>query len=194
MSSNKEPTSLSGESTREPPRRTQEPVTETKAANNPHHADQKKSIEREPKKAAPHVFSPIVENDLDNLVAGTKIKNKGDHVSSVAKKALAEQPIVPDEYDNQLLRPLPYMDNETAELARIIQRDIFVNNPNVRWSDVAGQADSKRILREAVIWPIRYPRLVSQFACIRTLLITIFQSLHRSTESVERCSAIWATW
>jgi katanin p60 ATPase-containing subunit A1 len=47
------------------------------------------------------------------------------------------------------------------ELADIIRRDIFVQNPNVCWDDIAGLSTSKRLLKEAVFYPMKYPQLFS---------------------------------
>ncbi|TPX60988.1 hypothetical protein SpCBS45565_g07368 [Spizellomyces sp. 'palustris'] len=61
-------------------------------------------------------------------------------------------------YDTRLLKPLPdYGNIEFRELAAIISRDIFVTNPNVRWSDIAGLARSKRLVKEAVVYPLKFP-------------------------------------
>ena len=38
-------------------------------------------------------------------------------------------------------------------------REVFVENPNVHWSDIGGLADAKQELQEAVEWPLRYGRL-----------------------------------
>jgi len=44
-------------------------------------------------------------------------------------------------------------------------REVFTEMPNVRWDDVGGLDDAKRLLREAVEWPLRYPEV---FARINT--------------------------
>jgi katanin p60 ATPase-containing subunit A1 len=63
-------------------------------------------------------------------------------------------------YDNKLLKPMPGFGNaEFRELATIISRDIFMHNPNVHWSDIAGLEGSKRLIKEAVVFPMRYPEL-----------------------------------
>jgi SpoVK/Ycf46/Vps4 family AAA+-type ATPase len=148
--------------------------------------------DREHKKITSVVAGSPQEIGLDHLISGTKIKNKAEQVLTSNKHV--DVPIVPDdEYENQLLRPLPFMDNETAELARIIQRDIFVKNPNVRWKDVAGQSDSKRILREAVIWPLRYPRLANLSICNGQTVLTSIKLVYRFTKPVERCATLWAS-
>jgi len=38
-------------------------------------------------------------------------------------------------------------------------REVSIETPNVRWSDVGGLDDVKRILRETVEWPLRYAKL-----------------------------------
>ncbi|MBI5560300.1 MAG: CDC48 family AAA ATPase [Deltaproteobacteria bacterium] len=38
-------------------------------------------------------------------------------------------------------------------------REVFVEVPDVKWTDVGGLEDIKRALREAVEWPLRYPEL-----------------------------------
>jgi transitional endoplasmic reticulum ATPase len=38
-------------------------------------------------------------------------------------------------------------------------REVFIENPDVKWEDVGGLVDVKRELREAVEWPMKYPML-----------------------------------
>ncbi|KAJ3152767.1 Katanin p60 ATPase-containing subunit A-like 2, partial [Irineochytrium annulatum] len=65
-----------------------------------------------------------------------------------------------DLYEHRLLKPLPFFENsEYRELAAIITRDIYVQNPHVKWSDIAGLSLSKRLVREAVVYPLKYPHL-----------------------------------
>jgi katanin p60 ATPase-containing subunit A1 len=102
--------------------------------------------------------------------SGSEIKETADDVgiigTSAPLKKHQEQPLnaqeVHDEtpYDNKLLKPMPGFGNaEFRELATIISRDIFMHNPNVHWSDIAGLEDSKRLIKEAVVFPMRYPEL-----------------------------------
>ena len=60
----------------------------------------------------------------------------------------------------RVLRPVPSFggDAELRGLAKTLTRDIFVSNPNVRWGDVAGLGEAKRLLREAVVMPARFPQ------------------------------------
>ncbi|OQR91458.1 katanin p60 ATPase-containing subunit A [Thraustotheca clavata] len=60
----------------------------------------------------------------------------------------------------RLLKPLPFMhDGELRPLAETITREIFQKNPNVHWDNVVGLNDAKRLLKEAVVMPIKYPQL-----------------------------------
>ncbi len=51
-----------------------------------------------------------------------------------------------------------YPDAQFRELAHIITRDIFSENPNVRWSDIAELEEAKQLLQEAVVMPLRFPQ------------------------------------
>jgi katanin p60 ATPase-containing subunit A1 len=67
-----------------------------------------------------------------------------------------------DLYESRLLKPLPgYGNAEFRELASIISRDIFMDNPNVHWNDIAGLERSKRLLRESIVYPLKFPNLFS---------------------------------
>ncbi|XP_029024660.1 katanin p60 ATPase-containing subunit A-like 2 isoform X2 [Betta splendens] len=62
----------------------------------------------------------------------------------------------------RLLKPLSGfsgMSGEMRELASIISRDIYLHSPNVRWEDIIGLNDAKRLVKEAVVYPIKYPQL-----------------------------------
>jgi len=58
----------------------------------------------------------------------------------------------------RVLKPLPYFGNpEMRDLATTITRDILVEDPDVPFSSVAGLSEAKRLLRESVVMPIKYP-------------------------------------
>jgi katanin p60 ATPase-containing subunit A1 len=46
-----------------------------------------------------------------------------------------------------------------GELTSIIARDIFIDNPGVKWSDIVGLHETKRVLREAGVMPLKFPQL-----------------------------------
>ncbi|CAG5867268.1 unnamed protein product [Menidia menidia] len=62
----------------------------------------------------------------------------------------------------RLLKPLSGfsgLGGEMRELAEIISRDIYSHSLNVRWEDIIGLEDAKRLVKEAVVYPIKYPQL-----------------------------------
>uniref|UniRef100_A0A673HL11 Katanin p60 ATPase-containing subunit A-like 2 n=1 Tax=Sinocyclocheilus rhinocerous TaxID=307959 RepID=A0A673HL11_9TELE len=64
----------------------------------------------------------------------------------------------------RLLKPMSAfigMNSDMRELAAVISRDIYLHNPNVVyvWDDIIGLEDAKRLVKEAVIYPIKYPHL-----------------------------------
>lgn len=68
-----------------------------------------------------------------------------------------------DSHNNdKLLKPLGgYVgyNTEWRELAQNISRDIYSQNPNVKWADIIGLEEAKRLSKEAVVYPIKYPQL-----------------------------------
>jgi katanin p60 ATPase-containing subunit A1 len=46
---------------------------------------------------------------------------------------------------------------DLKELAQYLQRDIIVENPNIRFSDIVGLDEAKRLLKEAVLIPLKFP-------------------------------------
>lgn len=62
-------------------------------------------------------------------------------------------------FENRILKPLPdYSYNpELKELAMSIQNEIINTNPSVRFHDIVGLTEAKRLLKEAVLMPMKYP-------------------------------------
>ncbi|XP_041856215.1 katanin p60 ATPase-containing subunit A-like 2 isoform X2 [Melanotaenia boesemani] len=83
----------------------------------------------------------------------------GLNVFSIKKVPAEEAAIVRKE---RLLKPLSGFSvtgDEMRELAEIISRDIYLHSPNVRWEDIIGLEDAKRLVKEAVVYPIKYPQM-----------------------------------
>ncbi|XP_042071668.1 katanin p60 ATPase-containing subunit A-like 2 isoform X2 [Haplochromis burtoni] len=69
---------------------------------------------------------------------------------------------IDSDHMERLLKPLSGfsgMSGEMRELATIVSRDIYLHSPNVRWEDIIGLEDAKRLVKEAVVYPIKYPQL-----------------------------------
>ena len=63
--------------------------------------------------------------------------------------------------EDRLLKPLPSFggDLELQALARSIQREIIQTDTGIKWDDIVGLDDTKRLLKEAVVIPLLYPSL-----------------------------------
>ena len=74
-------------------------------------------------------------------------------------QATAQQDVEPTR--SQSLKPLPSFDGdqELRSLALSIRRDIVEERHNTQWSDIVGLDDAKRVLKEAIILPRKYPQL-----------------------------------
>jgi len=64
-------------------------------------------------------------------------------------------------HERRVLKPLPNWGPSFHALAEQIQRDIYLENPNVRWDDISQLHDAKQLLKEAVVMPIKYPQFFS---------------------------------
>eukprot|EP00804_Cyclotella_cryptica_P004832 CCRYP_004906-RA/>CCRYP_004906-RA protein AED:0.31 eAED:-0.05 QI:0/0.5/0/0.66/1/1/3/0/519 len=66
-----------------------------------------------------------------------------------------------DSRSERVLRPVPHFDGdlELRSLALSIRRDIIQTSPGVLWNDVVGSEDVKRLIKEAIILPRKYPEL-----------------------------------
>uniref|UniRef100_A0A383VC06 Katanin p60 ATPase-containing subunit A-like 2 n=1 Tax=Tetradesmus obliquus TaxID=3088 RepID=A0A383VC06_TETOB len=65
-----------------------------------------------------------------------------------------------DFHATRLLKPLPTsLLGDLRELGSAISRDIYLDSPNVHWGDIAGLDEAKRLLKESVVLPLKYPQL-----------------------------------
>ncbi|KAI9184388.1 Katanin p60 ATPase-containing subunit A-like 2 [Blastocladiella emersonii ATCC 22665] len=96
-------------------------------------------------------------------VGGGAKRPAADHVPELDHDLPVPHGATPDEVSlpfQRLLKAIPYPTNsEFRDLATIISRDIYQENPNVRFADIAGLDVAKRLIREAIVFPIRYPEL-----------------------------------
>ncbi|RDD43721.1 Katanin p60 ATPase-containing subunit A-like 2 [Trichoplax sp. H2] len=87
----------------------------------------------------------------------TNLSNQAKSIANTRKS---------DQYDpsERLLKPISTMigySNEMKELVGIISREIYLHNPNVRWSDIIGLEKPIKLVKESVVYPIKYPQLFS---------------------------------
>uniref|UniRef100_A0A673M7Z8 Katanin p60 ATPase-containing subunit A-like 2 n=1 Tax=Sinocyclocheilus rhinocerous TaxID=307959 RepID=A0A673M7Z8_9TELE len=105
--------------------------------------------------------SPLIRNGAEE---GTHMR-KVDYRSLIpdAVKGAANDSVLPcTDFSERLLKPVSAfigMNSDMRELAAVISRDIYLHNPNVRWDDIIGLEAAKRLVKEAVVYPIKYPQL-----------------------------------
>jgi len=71
---------------------------------------------------------------------------------------LEEEKIPPETLDKLIVKGDDF-NKATIEITPSGMREVFIENPDVKWDDVGGLADVKRELQEAVEWPMKYPTL-----------------------------------
>ncbi|KAL8699497.1 MAG: hypothetical protein Q9224_001386 [Gallowayella concinna] len=70
----------------------------------------------------------------------------------------------PDDSDGQEDRPLKFADAVTdrdieaalLEVRPTAMKEIFLETPKIKWSDIGGQAEVKKMLKKAVEWPLKH--------------------------------------
>ncbi|XP_051973778.1 katanin p60 ATPase-containing subunit A-like 2 [Xyrauchen texanus] len=110
--------------------------------------------------------SPIIRNGTGegtHMRKGHLIDYK-NLIQDAVKGAANDTNIFPcaSDFSERLLKPISSfigMNSEMRELAAVINRDIYLHNPNVRWDDIIGLEAAKRLVKEAVVYPIKYPQL-----------------------------------
>lgn len=54
-------------------------------------------------------------------------------------------------------KPKRQYEGPDPDLAEMLERDVLETSPGVRWDDVAGLTEAKRLLEEAVVLPLWMP-------------------------------------
>lgn len=61
----------------------------------------------------------------------------------------------------------PQLRADFGDLTSIIARDIFTENTGVTWEDIVGLDGCKRVLKEAVVMPLKFPKLFQNKKLLR---------------------------
>ncbi|ESW30981.2 hypothetical protein PHAVU_002G193200 [Phaseolus vulgaris] len=100
------------------------------------------------------------------------VSNGNPHAKKASEMAFYEQhrtegqnqihsngfsPVNMDERPQRSLLP-PFESAEMRTLAESLSRDIIRGSPDVKWESIKGLENAKRLLKEAVVMPIKYPR------------------------------------
>ncbi|CAN9502959.1 unnamed protein product [Ophioblennius macclurei] len=100
--------------------------------------------------------------NVSSLSHGEAAVNKKPTDGKAATNPTVRRDSLDSDPMERLLKPLSGfsgMNAEMKELASIISRDIYLHSPNVRWDDIIGLEDAKRLVKEAIVYPIKYPQL-----------------------------------
>jgi transitional endoplasmic reticulum ATPase len=70
-----------------------------------------------------------------------------------------EEEKIPPAVLNKLIVTMDDFMDALKEVTPSAMREVYIETPDVRWSDIGGLEDVKRQLQEAVEWPLKYPEL-----------------------------------
>ena len=69
---------------------------------------------------------------------------------------------IPVDILNRLIVTGEDFTNALREMTPSALREVFIESPNIHWSDIGGLPEAKQELKEAVEWPMKYPNLFKQ--------------------------------
>ncbi|MEM1524999.1 MAG: CDC48 family AAA ATPase [Nitrososphaerales archaeon] len=70
-----------------------------------------------------------------------------------------EEERIPPEILNSLQVTMKDFEDALKEITPSAMREVYLETPDVKWSDIGGLENVKRELQEAVEWPLKYPEL-----------------------------------
>lgn len=112
------------------------------------------------------------DKPLSNGSSSAVTSNGNVHVKNTSEMAIYEQfqaqarsstitngvlSAQTDERPQKALLP-PFESAEMRNLAESLSRDIIRGSPDVQWESIKGLENAKRLLKEAVVMPIKYPK------------------------------------
>ncbi len=74
---------------------------------------------------------------------------------------LEDEKIPPETLEKLIITKADF-DNAIKEVMPSAMREVYLESPDVEWSDIGGLDEVKRELQEAVEWPLRYPDLYTK--------------------------------
>lgn len=128
---------------------------------------------KQPKSARNEKNKPSLDEDM--LAIDVKPIDAKQVVAPIeVKKSRKDNNQVPDEAplpipsDIALIKPVPpHLLADYGDLTNVIARDIFSSKTGVTWDDIVGLNVAKRILREAVVMPLKFPSIFEQKKLLR---------------------------
>ncbi|KAL6568789.1 hypothetical protein OROHE_003530 [Orobanche hederae] len=97
-----------------------------------------------------------VRNALNLLKRGqSRVEQEGNRRNLVQSNGVSLLGV--DEKPQRSLLP-PFESAEVRALAESLSRDSIRGSPDVKWESIKGLDNAKRLLKEAVVLPIKYPK------------------------------------
>ncbi len=94
------------------------------------------------------------------------------------RRVLPKIDLESDTLPPDVLESLEVTRQDFLEALKVVEpsalREVFVEIPNVRWSDIGGLHEVKKELREAVEWPLKYPHAFKRFGIKPTKGILLY--------------------
>ncbi|XP_041024027.1 katanin p60 ATPase-containing subunit A-like 2 isoform X2 [Juglans microcarpa x Juglans regia] len=114
----------------------------------------------------------VADKPLSNGSSSAVTSNGNSHVKNASDMAIYEQfrgqerssthtiGVLSGQTDERPQKSLlpPFESAEMRTLAESLSRDIIRGNPDVKWESIKGLENAKRLLKEAVVMPIKYPK------------------------------------
>jgi transitional endoplasmic reticulum ATPase len=82
------------------------------------------------------------------------------------RRVLPEIDFEADYIPIEVLNKLVVTMNDFLDALRFVEpsamREVLVQTPNIKWEDIGGLEEVKQVLREAIEWPLKYPKLFEE--------------------------------
>src|SRR5438067_4376623 len=75
-----------------------------------------------------------------------------------------EEEKIPPETLEKLVITMNDFDNAIKEIMPSAMREVYLESPDIPWTEIGGLEEVKRELQEAVEWPLRYPNLYKELS------------------------------
>ena len=93
------------------------------------------------------------EEELNELLLLRQTKlNQTDEESSATSDSSDEAESSTEEDENEV-------DDQEKKLRKNLKTILTIERPNVQWQDIVGLDLAKKELQEAIIWPLKFPKL-----------------------------------
>ncbi|MCW3994423.1 MAG: CDC48 family AAA ATPase, partial [Candidatus Bathyarchaeota archaeon] len=105
--------------------------------------------------------------DLTHAFTGADISELCKEAAMKAlRRVLPEIDFEADYIPIEVLNKLIVTMNDFLDAMRFVEpsamREVLIQTPNVKWNDVGGLEETKQALKEAIEWPLKYPKLFEE--------------------------------